>query len=269
MLTHNIRAGKKKSTKHIKTHPKRAVKQIKKRNWRAYESEQKRRYDLEVWFSEEVLDNWYNQKRSYGARHRGYRYSSAAILSTLGCGALFRHPLRGAEHFTNSLLKLMGRGDLTAPDHSTLCRARQRLHIPLVRRPIKNPKVIMFDGTGMKTYGPGEWLRDKHMVETSSRWRRLTICVDHESGQILSFTLQPSSGDNTGETSQVKPLIEALPEAWIDTIEEAIGDGLYDTAAIYKLFDKHGMRPVIPPKSNAVYGMHPEREGLPPGVSTY
>lgn len=261
MLTHRIRAGKKASKKHIKTHPKRSGKKSPvKRNWRAYEAEQKRRYDLEVWFSEEVLENWYNSHKSYGRRGRGYRYSAAAILSTLGAGALFKHPLRGAEHFTNSLLRLMGRKDLQAPDHSTLCRARQRLHIPLVRRMIHDPQVILFDGTGMKVYGAGEWLRDKHKVEKNSRWRKLTVCMDYTSGQILSHTLQPSSGSGTGETSQVGPLLEALPEAWTQSTHTAIADALYDTKACYELLDKRSIWPVIPPAKDAVYGLHPERD---------
>jgi len=258
-MLHPINARKGQARKRAKVVPTVAAKPEKpKRNWRAYEAEQKRRYDLEVWFDEDVLKHWFNDKSSYGRQRRPYIYSTEAILSTLGCGALFKYPLRGAEHFTSSLLRLVGRADLKAPDHSTLCRARKRLNIPLAAKLPNSPRVIIFDGTGLKIFGEGEWLKKKHEVSERAKYRRLTICLDYETGQIISHTLMPSDGDGTGEVSQVAPLFEMLPEG--TEVEAAIFDQLFDAEHIYSTVGSHGGLPIIIPKGNADYGLHPVRD---------
>lgn len=244
----------------IKTLAKKTKPPVKKRNWKVYEAEQKRRYDLEVWFDEETLSNWFNTNGSYGAKRRGYKYSANTILMVLGIGALFKQPLRGAEHFTNSLLKLMGYPQLKAPDHSTLCRARKRLCIPLAPRLSKDPRVIMFDGTGVKVFGAGEWLRTKHTVQKNTKWRRLTVCVDYDSGQILDFTLQPSSGSGSGETSQAVAMLDDMQPEWSQSVEEIIGDGAYDKKSMYQAADKLKAWLITPPQWNAGYGLHPVRD---------
>jgi hypothetical protein len=243
-----------------KVHPKRPAKPApKRRNWAEYEASQARRYDLEVWFDEAVLNGWYNAKKSYGVRRRAYKYSTPAILAVLGCGALFRYPLRGAEHFTNSLLRLVGRADLRAPDHSTLCRARKRLRIPLAPALPSGPLVLLIDGTGVKVYGAGEWLRAKHDVTERSRWRRLTLCVDYATGQVVSHTLMPSEGVGTGETSQVAPLLEAAASGGV-AVAEVIADRLFDARHVYETVGNHGGLPVIIPQQDAAYGLHPARD---------
>ena len=258
-MAYHTRSKKVRARERAKVHPSRPAKSAaKKRNWRAYEAEQQRRYDLEVWFDEDVLDGWYNKKRSYGVRRRAYVYSTRAILSVLGCGALFRYPLRGAEHFTNSLLRLVGHSELKAPDHSTLCRARKRLRIPLAAKLPREPRALIIDGTGVKVYGAGEWLRTKHSVKERARYRRLTICLDYATGQVVSHTLMPSKGKGTGETSQVAPLLEALPTG--THVAEVLFDRLYDARHIYRTVGDHGGLPIIVPRVDATYGLHSQRD---------
>jgi hypothetical protein len=47
------------------------------------------------------------------------------------------------------------------PDHSTLSRRAETLEVP---RPKAGsaPVHLLVDGTGLKLYGPGEWLAEKH-----------------------------------------------------------------------------------------------------------
>lgn len=244
-------------------HPRRAAKTAPpKRDWAAYDAAQARRYSLDVWFEEGVLDGWLNRRGSYGARRRPYAYSTAAILATLGCGATLRYPLRGAEHLMNSLLRLAGRPDLRAPDYSTLCRARKRLRVPLAAKlPADDGDglVLIIDGTGMKTVGAGEWLREKHRVSQGARYRRLTICVDYATGQIVSHTLMPSEGAGTGEVSQVAALLrEAAPTG--TGVAEVLFDQLFDVRHVYQTVGDYGGVAVVIPKWDAAYGLHPDRD---------
>lgn len=236
------------------------AKQKKKRDWQAYEASQVRRFSLDIWFDQALIDSWYTlgSAGAYGKRQRPFRFSSGAILATLGASALFKYPLRGAEHFANSLLGLMGYPELKAPDHTTLSRARRRLRIPNQVKSHPRPRSLIIDGTGMKIRGPGEYLKDKHKLQTKAQFRRLTVCLDYDTGEIVSHTLVPSEGAGNGETNQVKGLLDSLPKG--DTIKDVIFDRLYDAREIYQTVGDHGGLPIIQPQSRARYGLHDIRD---------
>src|ERR1022692_4095117 len=88
----------------IKTHPPRPAKQRAKRDWHAYEESQRERYSISLFIDKELIkpSKWYGAEAQAGAG-RPRVYSDAALLASLQIAALFRLPLRGAEHMTNSV----------------------------------------------------------------------------------------------------------------------------------------------------------------------
>ena len=96
-------------------------------NWRAYERGLRARGDVTIWFTDEALRTWTPPP----TRCRGgqQRYSNVAILTALTLRMLFHLPLRQAEGFVASLLRLMGL-DLNAPDHTTLSRRNKDVLVP-------------------------------------------------------------------------------------------------------------------------------------------
>lgn len=254
----------------IRTLPTRAPKQPVSRNWRAYEAEQRRRWDIELFITPELLTQagWLNAGRT-GRPGRPVQYSDAGVTACLQLGALFRLSLRGAEHFTRFLIRFGGADrNVTTPDHVTLHRARRRVPVNLVRPGVAPPRTIILDGTGLRALGAGEWQRHKWggtPVNTGdsvdeSGWVRLTVAVDYDSGQILGFTLQPPSGVGTGELSQVPVLLAGLRPEWRASVTEVMGDGLYDAEFAYRAAEQLGARLVAPPRSTARYGLHPVRD---------
>ena len=227
----------------IKTLPKRGPKTQAARDWRAYEAAQRRRWDVQVWISPEMLTSagWLSAERT-GERGRPLLYNDAGIVACLQIGALFRLPLRGAEHFTRCLLRFAGAEGVATPDHVTLHRARRRVNVELVRPGVAPPETIILDGTGLRAFGDGEWHRHKwgspgspanmddsgNDAADEAGWVRLTVAVDYDTGQVVAFTLQPPSGDGTGELSQVPALLGQLPVSSKASIAEVLGDGLYD-----------------------------------------
>jgi hypothetical protein len=108
---------------------------------------------------------------------------------------------------------------------------------------------LVVDSTGLKVFGAGEWLEEKHDIRRKRRsWRKLHLGLDLLSGEILCAdpTLE-SIADTT-----------ALPEllAQIDApVARFIADGAYDGASVSDLVDARfgdQIEIIIPPPKNAV-----------------
>ena len=94
---------------------------------------------------------------------------------------MFGLPVRQAEGFLASLLKLMGL-ELAVPDHTTLSRRVRTWHSP-TKRPDRHgqpdaPVYIPVDSTGLKVYGAGQWLEEKHGAKSRRGWRKLHLALD-------------------------------------------------------------------------------------------
>ena len=162
----------------------------------------------------------------------------------LGCA--FRLRLRQTEGLMSSVLALMGL-TLPVPDHTTLSRRAKKR--PVVRRPClpEGPLEVLIDSTGLKVFGAGQWLQEKHGAKSRRGWRKLHLVVDCVSGQIVAHTLTEQDID---DPSQVAPLLGQID----GEIAKVIADGAYDGAPTYQTIAQHGdgIEIVIPPRSTAV-----------------
>jgi hypothetical protein len=70
------------------------------------------------------------------------------------------------------------------------------------------PIHLLIDSTGLKVYGAGEWLQEKHGVRARRAWRKLHLAVDANSGMMVAST---RAEQEVGDPSQVGPLLERLP----------------------------------------------------------
>ncbi len=128
-------------------------------NWPEYERGLKTRGDITVWFSQEAREAW--TPPNNGRRGGQPRYSNLAIVTALTLRAVFRLPLRQAEGFLDSLLRLMEL-DLKAPDHTTLSRRSKDVDVPSPTRVHDGPIQLIVDSTGLKITGAGEWHTHRH-----------------------------------------------------------------------------------------------------------
>jgi hypothetical protein len=93
--------------------------------------------------------------------------------------------LRQSEGLLSSVLDMMGLG-LPVPDHTTLSR-RARTWKPLARSDDRQhvadgPIHVLVDSTGLKIYGTGQRLEEKHRAKFRRGWRKLHLAVDANSG---------------------------------------------------------------------------------------
>ncbi len=128
-------------------------------NWPEYERGLKSRGDITVWFSQEAREAWTPPRN--GRRGGQPRYSNLAIVTALTLRTVFRLPLRQAEGFLDSLLRLMEL-DLKAPDHTTLSRRSKDVDVPSPTRVHDGPIHLIVDSTGLKISGAGEWHAHRH-----------------------------------------------------------------------------------------------------------
>src|SRR3954462_10588217 len=185
-------------------------------NWREYDESLRRRGSLTVWFSDAVIEAWKASPRT--GRGGQPAYSDLAILTGLTLKAVVRLAYRQTEGLIGSVIGLLGL-DRAVPDHSTLCRRAETLEGP---RPKPRgdgaesgagrdtgPMHLLVDSAGLKLYGAGEWLVEKHGTKRRRSWRKLHLGVDAETGRIVAATLTDRDED---DASQVGPLLDQVAD---------------------------------------------------------
>ncbi len=221
--------------------------QFKVTNWSDYEAGLRRRGSLTLWLTEEALAGWHASRRT--TRCGQPRYSDLAIETVLTLGCVFGLCLRQSEGLMTSLRDLMGL-DLPVPDHTTLSR-RAQIWEPAAtqkhRAEEDGPLHVLVDSTGLKIYGAGQWLEDKHGTRARRTWRKLHLALDADSGEIIAHCLTEQVID---DPSQLEPLLDQIDAE----IDQFTADGAYDGDPAYRSVLKHSAtaRVVIPPRITAV-----------------
>ena len=109
------------------------------------------------------------------------------------------------------------------------------------------------DSSGLKIFGAGEWLHEKHGGKPRRSWRRLHLAVDPDSSDILAAELT-----DEGDASLVGPLLDQIE----GLVSAVLADGAYDGDPTYRtVLERHpDAEVVIPPRSNAVLSDAAETE---------
>lgn len=187
-------------------------------NWAEYEAGLCRRGSLTLWITDEAMVDWQAARRSTPGGQASY--SDSAIATCLMLRTAFKLPLRQAEGLMKSVVELLGCA-LAVPDHTTVSRRAMKLpSISEVHLP-DGPLHVLIDSTGLKVYGAGEWLLEKHGQRARRTWRKLHLAVNARSGQIVASVL---SRQDVDDPSQVGVLLGQIPQE----IEQVTADGAYD-----------------------------------------
>lgn len=212
-------------------------------NWAEYEAGLRRRGSLTLWITESAIDAWNAAPRATPGGQA--TYSDSAIQSCLMLRTAFKLALRQAEGLMMSVVELLG-CELAVPDHTTV--SRRAIKLPSIARAAlpEGPLHVVIDSTGLKVYGAGQWLADKHGRRAPRQYRKLHLAVDADSGQIVAVTL---TGQDVDDPSQVAPLLEQIP----GEIEQVTADGAYDGEPTYATIAARSadISVVIPPRTTS------------------
>jgi hypothetical protein len=222
-------------------------------NWGAYNKSLVNRGSITFWFDEDLQENWHYS----GPEQRGgqFVYSDVCIVGLLQIKAVFRLPYRQLEGFVSSILSMM-KLDLEVPSYSQISRRSGQVNVQLSLPKSNGALYIVFDSTGLKVYGEGEWKVRKHGVSKRRTWRKLHLGVDEKTGLIHAQTLT-ENGPGDGDSQQFPELL-AQVESQVDRVS---GDGAYDTWEIWSLLKEKGIQGIIPPQENAVCWL--DKKGQP------
>ncbi|MEZ5044998.1 MAG: IS5 family transposase [Saprospiraceae bacterium] len=190
------------------------------KNWSSYNQALVGRGNITLWFDESLAQVWHHD----GPDQQGaqFVYSDECILALLELKAVFRLGYRQLQGFTNSLLRLL-RLDLSAPSYSQICRRAQQLDVDIKAAKSTGPMYIVFDSTGLKVFGEGEWKVRKHGYNKRRTWRKLHLGVDESTGFIHAQVLT-KNGEGDGDSQQFADLLEQVQSP----VDRVSGDGAYD-----------------------------------------
>ena len=189
-------------------------------NWAEYNEGLRRRGDLTVWISDEALGLWSAARRT--TRGGQPRYSDLAIELCLTLGMVFKQPLRQTQGFVRSIAALLG-VEIAVPDFSTLSGRGNGLILQTSPRADKQAAIhLVVDSTGLKIFGAGEWLEEKHKTKRKRRsWRKLHLGLDLVSGEIVSSDL---TTDDVGDPTALPGLLDQVD----GPVALFLADGAYD-----------------------------------------
>ena len=105
--------------------------------------------------------------------------------------------------------------------HTTCSRRGVDLGVATSLKKADGPVHVVIDSTGLKMFGSGEWLHEKHGGKPRRSWRKLHLAVDPDSGETLA---------------------------------SVFADGAYDGDPVYRSVVVHtpDAAVIIPPRSTAV-----------------
>lgn len=211
-------------------------------NWSEYNKSLTNRGSLTVWFSDEAINKWNAETTSKRGRPR--IYSDEAILCALMIKAVYKLPFRALRGFMLSVMKLLGLS-LQIPCYSRICRRASDLGQEVKRFSNKRVTDIVFDSSGLKIYGEGEWKVKKHGKSKRRTWRKLHLAICPNSHDIVLSYL----GKNSESDCEVIPKVtKYLPRS----VKRGYGDGAYDTGTSRAEFDAFGIESVIPPRKGSI-----------------
>src|SRR5215471_4389661 len=217
------------------------------RNWSEYNASLKQRGSLTIWVRSEAIAYWTTDELT-GDRGASPTYTDLAIETMATIKAIYRLPGRQTQGFLQSVSELM-KLNLPAPDHSTLSRRLRRLEITLPVRNLSNSLHLVIDSTGVKVYGEGEWKVRQHGVGKRRTWRKLHLCTDQATLEIVSVV---ASTNDVSDAEALPDLLQDVP----GKIEQVSADGAYDQRKCYDSLNKHGAKAAIPPRKGAKIWRH-------------
>ncbi len=218
------------------------------RNWSDYNRSLRNRGSLTFWISDELIENWYEAEQT-GQRGRSPRYSESAMLAMASLKFVFHQAGRQTCGLVASIFRLL-KVDLSVPDHSTVSRRMAGMEVGLPLLPSRRARHLVIDSSGLKVYGEGEWKVRSHGASKRRTWRKLHLCLDAATGEVV---VAAASENSVSDCALFAEIVRAVS----GEIEQISCDGSYDRRKVYAALEEKGVgRAAIPPRRGARIWQH-------------
>lgn len=213
------------------------------RNWSQYNESLKKRGSLSLWISEDAIEKWRSSKDPHfiGAPQQ---YSDDAILCMMALKVVYHMPYRQLVGFVLSIFAFMKIG-LKVPHFTTVANQAKSLGKHFKKLSKNFPSDLVFDSSGFKIYGEGEWKVRQHGKQKRRRWKKFHIGICPRTHEIIVAEVTELE---TADCEAGPTLLKKAPRS----VKQAIGDGAYDTWNCYKAAYDKGQKLIVPPREGAV-----------------
>ena len=218
--------------------------QYKVRNWSQYNKSLEKRGSLSVWISEDAIEKRQSPRNPHfiGAPQQ---YSDDAILCMMALKVVYNIPYRQLVGFVLSIFALM-KVTLEVPHFTTIAARAKQLGKHFKRLSKHLPTDLVFDSSGFKIYGEGEWTVRQHGKQKRRRWKKFHIGVCPKTHEIIVAEV---TEQETADCEIGPKLLRKAPRS----VKRAIGDGAYDTWNCYEAAYESGQKLIVPPREGAVF----------------
>jgi hypothetical protein len=121
--------------------------------------------------------------------------------------------------------------------------------LALLTKPVERGESLhlLIDSSGLKMYGAGEWLEEKHGERPRRHWRKLHLAIDATTQEIVAVEL---TSYDVGDITALPDLLDQIE----DPAASVVGDGAYDADMVYDGVCRHFPEAdvIIPPRLAAV-----------------
>jgi len=208
------------------------------RNWAEYNKALIQRGSLTIWF-EGAASKWC-EKHHPIKKGRPRIYSDEAILCALVLRAVYHLPLRALQGFLQWIFCTMKLA-LPVPSYTRICRRAANIGQELKRLTSKQPTDIVFDSTGVKVYGEGEWKVRQHGISKRRTWRKVHLAICPDSHEIVLSELTTSEATDANVATR---MAKELPSR----TRKVLGDGAYDQTPFYRQLHALRIKAIVPPR---------------------
>lgn len=214
------------------------------RNWSQYNESLKKRGSLSIWISEDAIEKWRSVKNPnfIGAPQQ---YSDDAILCMMALKMVYHLPYRQLIGFVLSIFTLM-RIVLKVSHFTTVAFRAKLLGKHFKKLSKSQPTDLVFDSSGFKIYGEGEWKVRQHGKQKRRRWKKFHIGICPRTHEIIVAEVTELE---TADCKVAPTLIKRAPRS----VKRVIGDGAYDTRDCYKAAHECGKELLVPPRAGAKF----------------
>jgi len=213
-----------------------------KTNWSQYNKNLIKRGNIDLWIAKDIEKWWY--AKAVPEKGRPQVYSEKAIEMCLMLRHIYQLPLRMAEGFINSLFARLNI-PLKCPSYTQLSRRAGTFEVPKLAIKPGIPVNLIFDSTGLKVFGEGEWKVRMHGKSKRRTWMKLHAAVNPDTLEFIATVLTSNAVTDSAAATQI---MSSELDGKINTVS---GDGAYDKSEFYKQACSIGALTVVPPASNA------------------
>jgi len=223
------------------------------RNWSFYNNALRSRGKIVFMLTDESKKCWIEPKQEHAPPGAPPKLTAKSIEVCLQIREIFHLPLRQTQGFIEGLFEKAG-VRLPVPDYTLLSKRAGKLNLKVNRYKPKEsqylpdePITITIDSTGMKIYGEGEWLKEKHKINSRKTWKRAHIVIDQHGNIIAEKLTSTAVGDSTGG-------VELLKQIGNLDVTDFYGDGAYDSRLLHNELELKfpELNIVTPPRKDAV-----------------